>query len=342
MGVAIVDLLEPTETTFDELKGKTLVVDSFNILYQFLTTIRQPDGTPLQNSKGNVTSHLTGLFTRTTNLMQKGLKLVFVFDGKTPELKKAEREKRADLKTEAAKKYEESKQEGDIDGMKKYASRTTRLTNEMIEEAKELLDALGVPWVQAPSEGEAQAAYMVNKGDAYGVVSQDIDSLLFGATRLIRNLTITQKRKVAGKLSYTSTKPQTISLSDTLNALQIDRKQLIVLAMLVGTDYNVGGVKGIGPKKGLQLVQKYGHDFTGLFKEVDWPFDTPWQEILQFFYDVPVTDDYKIRRGLPNDEKVKQLLVDKHEFSVERVENTLQKFAKEKQKRQQKGLQDFF
>ncbi|RLE46145.1 flap endonuclease-1 [Candidatus Woesearchaeota archaeon] len=344
MGVAIVDLLKTRELNFNDLKNKVVAIDAFNVLYQFLTTIRQADGTLLKDSNGNITSHIVGLFARTTNLMSKGIKLVFVFDGETPDLKKQERERRIELKKEAKKKYEIAKQREDIEDMKKYASRTTKLTPEMVNEAKELLSALGLPIVQAPSEGEAQASYMVRQGDVYATVSQDIDSLLFGSPRLIRNLTISSRRKLAGRLSYTAVKPEIISLTDTLNELGIDQKQLIVLGMLVGTDFNVGGIKGIGPKKALALVREHKHDFDTLFKEAKWDefFDFSWEIVYDFFENVPVTEDYKLEWNMPDVDRLKRLLVDGFEFSEERVDNTLAKFLKEKEKHQQKGLNEFF
>jgi flap endonuclease-1 len=128
--------------------------------------------------------------------MEHGLKLVFVFDGKPPALKSREIARRVELKMDAAQKHKEAEEKGDIEEMKKYAVRTARLTTEMIEESKQLLTLLGIPIIQAPSEGEAQAAYMTKQGDAYAVVSQDFDSLLFGCTRVVRNLSIEGKRKM--------------------------------------------------------------------------------------------------------------------------------------------------
>ena len=195
MGVAFKDLIISHETDLDSLSNKIIVLDAYNTLYQFLTTIRGIDGTPLMDSKGNVTSHLVGLFTRTSSLMQKGIKPVFVFDGEPPALKKKTIEQRSGLKIEAEKKFLEAKEKEDTEEMKKYASRTSRLTKDMVEESKKIVSLMGLPIVQAPSEGEAQAAYMVKKGDGFAVGSQDFDSLLHGATKVTRNLSITGKRK---------------------------------------------------------------------------------------------------------------------------------------------------
>lgn len=344
MGVAISQLLESDEIRIESLSGKILVVDSFNILYQFLSTIRQQDGTLLKDSKGNVTSHLSGLFFRTSGMMEKGLKLAFVFDGKVPDLKNAERERRKALKVEALKEYEKAKDDGDIDAMKKFAQRTTVLTSEMVDEAKKLLTLMGLPVIQAASEGEAQAAYIVKKGEAYAVVSQDTDSLLFGATRAIKNLTISGKKKTNGKLAYETIQPEILSLQKNLGALNLNQDQLIVLGILVGTDYNIGGIKGIGPKKGLDLVKKHGDNFDELFKEAEWDknFQISWKEVFDTIKNINVTDDYKLFFGKVDEEAIIQFLVDEHDFSRERVLSALEKIRKSSEGKKQKGLGDFF
>src|SRR3989339_1537694 len=177
MGLQFKDLVVKKEISIKELKGKVLAIDSMNLLYQFLTTIRSADGSPLTDSKGRITSHLIGLFSRTTSLMAEGLKLVFVFDGKAPEIKLKTWEKRTEVKKEAALKLKVAEEAGNLEEMKKFASRTAVLNREMIEEAKKVITALGLPIVQAPSEGEAQIAHMVKKGEAYASVSQDYDNL---------------------------------------------------------------------------------------------------------------------------------------------------------------------
>ena len=343
MGVQITDLLTKKQITLEELRNKTIAVDAPLFLYQFLTTIRQVDGTPLMDSKGNITSHLTGLFSRSINLIEKGIKLVYVFDGKPPALKEQEREKRKKLKLEAEKKYKIAVAKKDIEEMKKYAARTTRLTPQIIKESKELLDALGIPIIEAPSEGEAQAAFIVKQGNAFAVASQDADCLMFGSPRLIRNLSVAGKRKKADKLAYETIQPELITLAETLNNLGIDNDQLIALSMLVGTDYNPGGIKGIGPKNALKLVKQYGSDFDKLFKEVKWDnyFDKKWTEIYYLIKKIPVTKDYNLKWSEVDIEKVKKILIDFHDFSEERVNNTLARLKKTSKEKQQKSLGDF-
>lgn len=344
MGTNLTQLLKTKEASFEDFNGKVLAVDAFNVLYQFLSSLRMRDGTPLKDSKGNVTSHLNGLFLRTTNLMKKGMKLIFVFDGEHPDLKKKEIERRRDLKKAAQVKYDEAAKEENIEAMRKYSVQTTSLTKEMVEEAKELLLALGIPVVQAPSEGEAQAAYMVKKEDADYVVSQDTDALLFGAIDVVRNLTISQKKKKANTLSYDIVKPHILNLSENLNHLGLDNDQLIVLGMLVGTDFNIGGIKGIGPVKGLKAIKDKGGDLDNLFKELKWDdyFDYPWTEVFYLFKNMKITDDYVIEWKDPNKEKVIEILHERHEFNKERINRELDKLIKDKDNKSQKGLGDFF
>ncbi len=342
MGTKIKDILERKEVEYSELKGKPLVVDSFNVMYQFLATIRMQDGSLLTDSKGNVTSHLSGLFARTANLMQKGLKLAFVFDGEAPKLKKEERKKRREAKEKATKEYEAAKQREDIEEMKKFASRTSVLTREMVEEAKKLVDAMGCPVIQAPSEGEAQAAFMVTQGDAWAEVSQDFDALMFGVPRLVRNLTVSEKRKLPSKLAYQIVKPELYELKNNLKALGITQDQLIAVCMLVGTDFNPEGIKGVGPKGALKLVKKH-KNMEEVFAEAKWDehFDIAWEDVFDTIKHIPTTSKYELRWKMPDEGKIKKLLCGEHDFSEERVESTLEKLDKEREKQSQKGLGEF-
>lgn len=341
MGVAFKDLITSKEIELSFLKNKIVVLDTYNILYQFLTTIRGRDGALLMDSKGKITSHLVGLFARTTNLMQQGIKLVFVFDGEPPKLKQKEQEKRRDLKLGAEKKYLEAKKKGDMEEMKKYASRTSRLSKEMVEEAKKLISSLGLPIVQAPSEGEAQAAYMVGSNKGFAVGSQDFDSLIHGATRLARNLSISGKRK--NKAGYDTIKPEIIDLSENLNNLGIDKNQLIALAMIIGTDYNPGGIKGIGPKNALKLVKNHKSGFEALFKEVKWNdnFDFSWEEVYNLIKKMPTTDNFNLEWKDIDYTNLNELLVNQHDFSEQRVKTSLEKIKKSAAGKQQKSLEDF-
>lgn len=347
MGLQIGEIVPKKEIRLEDLKGKIIAVDAFNTLYQFLANIRQPDGTPLMDSKKRVTSHLSGLFYRTTNLMTKGLRLVYVFDGKPHELKSKTTEARALHKEEAMAKYKEAKKKGREEEMFKYARQTLHLTNEMISESKELLKALGLSVVQAPSEGEAQCAFIVKQKDAYAVASQDYDALAFGASRLVQNLTLARKRKLASG-AFVPVMPELIELEKVLNTLQINHEQLICLGILVGTDFNPGGIKGIGPKRALQLVQQYKSPvllFNALDKLVkEGKISEPefeWHEIFELFKKPDVITNYKIEFKNINEKAIKKLLCEEHDFSEERVSSALDKLKEYKEKASQKGLSDF-
>jgi len=340
MGTKLKEIIEAKDISFKDLSGKKVVVDSFNILYQFLSSIRQKDGTLLMDSKGRVTSHLSGLFFRTAKMLEYDIKPIFVFDGKSPELKKMEKERRAELKEEAKRQYEIAKEREDIEAMKKFASRTSFLSDEMIDESKELLDAMGLPVVQAPSEGEAQAAFIVNNGDAFAEVSQDYDCLLYGVKRVVRNLTVSEKKKKPGVLGYIKVVPQIIELDENLKKLGIDQEQLIIIGILTGTDYNIGGVRGIGPKNALKLVKEYKNKYDELFEKVKWNdfFKISWKDVFNIIQKMPVTKDYNIEFKPIDVEKIKKILVERHDFSEERIDSALSKLKQRVKEKEQKGL----
>lgn len=343
MGLQFKDIIQGKEIQLKDLAGKRIAVDTYNILYQFLASIRGPDGALLTDTKGNVTSHLMGLFTRTTHLMQHHVQLIFVFDGKPPALKQKEQARRRQVKQEAAVAYEIAKEREDVEAMKKYAARTTHLTPAMIADAKELIAALGFPIVDAASEGEAQVAYIVKQGDADYGASQDYDALLYGIPALVRNLSIVGKRKKAGVYAYETVQPQLVRIHEVLNNLGVDQEQLIVLAILVGTDYNKEGIRGIGPKKALKLVKEYKKDFSALFHAANWEtqYDFSWKEIYDLIVHMPVSHQYTLRFHPVDMKKVFDLLCKKHDFSEERVRVTLEKLQTYNIQKEQKGLGDF-
>ena len=341
MGVQISDILPKKEIKLADLKGKTVAIDAFNTLYQFLTTIRQPDGTPLMDKDGNVTSHLSGLFYRNINLLQEGIKPVYIFDGKPPELKQKEIEKRKEAKKMAEEKFKEAKDKEDVEAMKKYSGRFVKITDEIIKQSKELLEALGIPVIQAPSEGEAEAAVLARSGKVWAAASQDYDSILYGTPYLIRNLTSARRKKMPSGL-YLDINPELIEFQAVVRELEVDKDQLICLAILVGTDYNPGGVKGLGQKRALEIVQKYKYPVE-IFKHVPQKFDFifDWQEVFKQFhaYESPYMGDIEFKSV--NEEKVKEILL-AHEFSENRIDSGLEKLRKITEAKKQKGLGDFF
>jgi len=326
MGIAITELLPKKEIKFDLLKGKIFAVDASNVIYQFLSSIRQQDGTPLMDFNGNITSHLMGLSTRIPNLMEQNIKLAFIFDGKPPAMKFGETSRRTELKEKALEKYEEAKKEKNIEDMAKYSRQTIKLTREIKEESKEFIKLLGLPVIQAPSEAEAQAAFMAEKGDAWATISQDTDTFLYQTPRLIRNLTVSPKKKIRG--TYIKVDPELIELKDILSSLKINQDQLIALAILVGTDYNPGGVKRIGPKTALKLVQQY-KDFDTIFANVDADFN--WKKVYATFKNMPIIKNYQLKWNAPNFDKLDEMLKN-HDFSEERINKIKEKLKPKKQK----------
>ncbi len=321
MGVNLSGLVEPKTIELSDLRGKTVAIDAYNMIYQFLSIIRQPDGSPLCDRNGNITSHLSGILYRTSNLISQGIDPVFVFDGKPNRLKKATLDGRKERREKATIEWEEAKEAGDVKKAFSKAQQTSRMTPEIKESSKELIRALGLPIVDAPSDGEAQAAYMCMKGSVYAAASQDFDSLLFGTPMLVRNMTITGRRKVPGKEIYKDVMTELISTNDFLNSIGINREQLVDMCMLIGTDFNEG-ISGIGPKKGLKLVKEMGSlekILPSIGKEIP-----EYEEIRAIFLDGEHLDDYQLKTEQIDRDSVIELMT-RYDFSQDRINGTLDK-----------------
>ncbi|MGZ4846774.1 MAG: flap endonuclease-1 [Halobacteriota archaeon] len=330
MGVPIGELLPRTKIDLEHID--TVAIDAYNAIYQFLSIIRQRDGTPLMDSTGRVTSHLSGLFYRTANMIEAGVRPVYVFDGEPPEMKKDTVIRRRETRERATQEWVQARAEGRVDAFK-YAQASARIDNQVLESSVALLDYLGIPVVLAPSEGAAQAAYMTIKGDVSYTGSQDADALLFGTPRLVRNLTITGRRKLPGKNVYVSISPELFDLNDILSSLEITREQLIEVGILVGTDYNKG-VKGIGPKKALRMIKRFG--IAEALDNLDASID--YGPIKQFFLDPDVTDEYSLAWMPAKEQELFSFLCDEHDFSRDRVENTLKRMANAQKGADQRSL----
>lgn len=315
MGVNLADLVEREDIDLSQLRGKSVAIDALNILYQFLAIIRQRDGELLKDTQGRVTSHLSGLFYRSINLIEEGIKPIYVFDGEPPSFKRETLTKRQDIKREARREWQAAVEEGRTEDIKKYAQQTSRLTDEMLKDARTVLESMGIPHIQAPSEGEAQAALLARKKDAYAAGSQDYDSLLFEAPRLVRNLTLTGKRKLPGKDVYITVTTELLTLKTILETLDITREQLVEAALLIGTDYNPG-ITGIGPKTALKVVKEGKFSEYGL------------GDLKELFLSPNVTDTYEIRFGTPSPERIREILCEEHDFSETRVENAVERLVK--------------
>lgn len=339
MGVQISGVLPKKEVELVELSGKKIAIDAFNSIYAFLSIIRdRMTGEPLRDSKGTITSHLSGLFYRNINLIENGIKPVWVFDGEPPKFKKKTIEARAAAKEEARKKWEEALEKGEE--AIRYAQATSKLTDKMVVDSKQLLGVMGIPWIQAPSEGEAMCSHLCKKNIVYATGSQDMDSMLFGSPRLIRNLSISGRRKVPKKEEYIEIKPEVIELEEVLSYLGITREQLIIMGMLIGTDYNPG-VEKVGPKTALKLVKEH-KTFKNILEKVEWQAETDIEEIYKFFLKPPVTDKYKIEWRQPDSNMIINFMVEEHDFSRERIEKGIEKLQQSFTAGRQASLKGWF
>ena len=325
LGVNLRNILPKTVVKLEDLSGKSIAIDAYNALYQFLAIIRQPDGTPLKDSTGKVTSHLSGLLYRTSNLVEMGIKPIYVFDGVPPVLKAVEIERRRQVKVEAAVRYEKAVAQGKVAEARMYAQATSSMKDYMEDDSKKLLSLMGLPWVQAPSEGEAQAAYLTKRGDSDYCGSQDYDSLLFGAPKLIRNITISGRRKLPSKNIYIDVVPELVVLENVLKECTITYEQLIDVGILIGTDFNPDGIKGLGPKTAIKLIKEHGTLENALphIKNPEFPAEP--QRIRDIFLHPKVRDDYKLEWTEPNVDGIVDFLCRQKDFSEDRVRKALEK-----------------
>jgi len=337
MGVDLGEIVARRQIKLESLSTKVIAVDAFNFIFQFLSNIRGPDGSLLRDSKGRVTSHLSGLFYRNLKLMQNGIKLIYVFDGKPPLLKLKTLEARAKRREEAFEAWKKAKEAGELEEAKLFAKQSASINEEIIKSSKEILEILGIPIVQAPSDGEAEAAYLCKKGLAYAVASQDYDTLLFGTPRLIRNLAITGKRKLPRKNIFINVEPEEILLQETLVQNNIDQDKLIMMALLIGNDYT-DGIKGIGPKTALKIVSKVNslEELLNFLRAKGKNFENE-EEVKQAYMifkepEIEEVEKEEIFWNDINEERLLKFMCEDHEFSKERIESILKEYKQNKKK----------
>ena len=337
MGIQLGPLLKTRKISLEELSGQRVAIDGYNVLYQFLTSIRQTDGNLLSDSEGRVTSHLSGILFRFSNLVENGVRLCIVFDGKPPLLKRDVLEERRQRKIKAQIEWEAALEAGDMETARTKAQQTTKLDSKMIEESKKLLDLLGIPWIQAPSEGEAQVAHLLSTGKVDYGASQDFDTVLFGASKVVRNLTLSGRRKLPKQQKWVEVSPEIIEVEKSFEVLGLTREQLVDVAILMGTDFN-NGIDGIGPKKGLKLLQECSNAEKALEK-IGKKIDN-LDEIRSLFLEHPV-DEFDPEWQSPDSSSVISFLCNNYSFNKSRVEKALEKYIHARNPSRQLTLGDF-
>jgi flap endonuclease-1 len=346
MAVDLSKLVSKRRLMLDELNGKAIAIDAYNTLYQFLSIIRQPDGTPLMDSKGNVTSHLSGIFYRTIELIGYGIKPLYVFDGIPSMLKQKTIDARMRKRKEAYEAWQEAKKAGEIEEARVHAQASARVDKNILASSKRLLELMGVPYISAPSEGEAQASYMCKKGMVYATASQDYDTMLFGSTYVLRNLTFSGRRKLPNKNIFITVEPEILNLDDTLKSLGLNQKQLIWLGILLGTDFNAG-IKGVGPKTALKIakasrsIEDIENQIRLKFKE---GFDTDIKEVEDLFTHPEVSEIDRSQLSsmfdAPYDRNgLVEFMCSEHGFSNDRIGKYADKLAEVKRQSKQKGME---
>lgn len=332
MGLDLKALCVREKTNLESFASKIVAIDAYNAIYQFLSIIRGPDGLPLTDYSGKITSHITGLFYRNINFLSLGIKPVYVFDGKPPSLKSAEIERRKQIKKEATIKYENAVSQGRYEDAKKYAQQTSILKDEMVEDSKRLLSLFGIPFVHAPSEGEATAAHMTITGQAHVSASQDFDSLLFGAKKLVRNFTNSGKRKLPNRNTTIEVEPEVIDLAKTLDSLGITREQLVDVGILIGTDFNPDGFERVGPKTALKAIKQHGklEEIPQIQEKLD---QIDYKQIRDIFLNPKVATVSELKFGNVDYQGITDYLTRERNFSIDRVGTSLNRLKKSVEKK---------
>ncbi|XP_030956959.1 flap endonuclease 1 isoform X2 [Quercus lobata] len=327
------------EQKFETYFGRKIAIDASMSIYQFLIVVGRSGTEMLTNEAGEVTSHLQGMFSRTIRLLEAGMKPVYVFDGKPPDLKKQELAKRYSKRADATEDLEEAKEAGDKEAIEKFSKRTVKVTKQHNDDCKRLLRLMGVPVIEAPSEAEAQCAALCKSGQVYAVASEDMDSLTFGAPRFLRHLMDPSSRKVP---------VMEFEIAKILEELNLTMDQFIDLCILSGCDY-CDSIRGIGGMTALKLIRQHGsieNILENINKErFQIPDDWPYQEARRLFKEPLVCTDeeqLEIKWTAPDEEGLVTFLVNENGFNSDRVTKAIEKIKAAKNKSTQGRLESFF
>uniref|UniRef100_H2ZI53 Flap endonuclease 1 n=1 Tax=Ciona savignyi TaxID=51511 RepID=H2ZI53_CIOSA len=330
----------PSAVKENEIKnyfGRKVAIDASMAVYQFLIAIRQ-DGNQLTNDEGEVTSHIAGLFYRTIRLLGNGIKPVFVFDGKPPQMKSGELAKRAERREQAEKELAKAQESGDTADVDKYSRRLVKVTSAHMSDCKRLLRLMGIPVVEAPTEAEAQCASLVKAGKVYATATEDMDALTFQSTRLLRHLTFSEARKMP---------IQEFMFERVLEEMEMTRDQFVDLCILLGCDY-CEHIRGIGPKRAYDLIKQH-QSIDEILKNIDLkkytvPDGWVYQEARQLFLepDVSAAEDVELKWTDPDEEGIIKFMVEEKGFNEDRIRSGIKKITQSRHKSTQGRLDDFF
>jgi len=318
--------------------GRKVAIDASMSLYQFLIAVRQDGGAQLTNESGETTSHLMGMFYRTIRMVDNGIKPVYVFDGKPPQMKAGELEKRKEKRDEAQAALDKAKEEGNMEEVDKQNRRLVKVTKEHVADVKVLLKHMGIPYVDAPCEAEAQCAELVKSGKVYAAGTEDMDALTFGTSVLLRHLTFSEARKMPIKEFH---------VASVLEGMEIDQDQFVDLCILLGCDY-VDKIKGIGPKKAIELIKKH-KSIEKILENIDTakyppPEDWMFTEARRLFKtpDVTSADELDLKWEKPDEEALVAYMCGEKGFGEERIRGGCKKLLKARGGSTQGRLDSFF
>eukprot|EP00916_Digyalum_oweni_P002813 GHVL01005216.1.p1 GENE.GHVL01005216.1~~GHVL01005216.1.p1 ORF type:complete len:527 (-),score=149.80 GHVL01005216.1:277-1815(-) len=329
------------ETKYDAYTGRKLAIDASTSLYQFMIAIRDGEQfANLTNEAGEITSHLSGMLSRTVKLLEHGIKPVYVFDGVPPDMKRDELRKRSSKRNDATESLENAIEDGDQNEIKKFTQRTVRVTKKQNQDVQNLLTLMGLPVVDSPSEAEAQCARMARAGVVYAAATEDMDALTFSAPILVRNLNFSEAGKnKKGVLE--------VRLDVALEELEINMDQFIDFCILCGCDY-CGTIRGIGPNKAFDLIKKY-INIDDVMKALDpekYPPPESWEyaKARELFRNPEIADPEKIEIEWkdPDYDGLKKFLVEENNFSEVRIDNFLKRLKDSRSKTSQMRLENFF
>lgn len=325
------------ENDFKSYFGRKVAIDASMSIYQFLIAVRQ-DGNVLQNEDGETTSHLMGMFYRTIRMVDSGIKPVYVFDGKPPDLKSGELVKRSEKRAEAEKQLEAAVEAGEAENIEKFNKRLVKVTKQHNDECKKLLTLMGIPYVEAPCEAEATCAALVKAGKVYAAATEDMDALTFGTPVLLRHLTASEAKKLP---------IQEFHLNRIHQDMAVTHEQFVDLCILLGSDY-CETIRGVGPKRAIDLIKQY-KSIEEILENIDtkkYPVPENWlhKEARRLFLEPEVVDtsSIELKWTEPDEEKLVEFMCGEKQFNEDRIRNGAKKLAKNRQGATQGRLDDFF